>query len=70
MESQEKKPSYLTPRQMADETGLPAESIRVALRRHELPYLRLGKGAGRGYYVRREAFLAWLDSQETPPAQP
>jgi excisionase family DNA binding protein len=64
MESHENKPLYLTPQQMADETGLPAESIRAALRRHELPYLRLGKGAGRGYYVRREAFQHWLADKE------
>lgn len=55
---------YLTVAQMASETGFPEESLRAAIRRGEMPHMRLGRGKGRGYWVRRDAFEQWLRDRE------
>ena len=55
---------YLTPQQMADETGFPVESIRVALRNGEMYAVRMGKGRSRGYFVGREVVEQWLIDRE------
>ena len=57
-------PRYLTVKQMAAETGFTEESIRAAVRRGEMPHMRLGKGRGKSYFVRREAFEQWLIDRE------
>jgi excisionase family DNA binding protein len=57
-------PRYLTVQQMAAETGFPTEAIRTAIRRGELPHMRLGKGRGKAYWVSRQAFEEWLRERE------
>ena len=57
-------PTYLSVEQMAAESGLPAGGILKALHRGDMPYLRMGKGRGKAYRVRRAAFIVWLDAQE------
>jgi excisionase family DNA binding protein len=57
-------PRYLTVKQMSEETGFPEESIRTAIRRGEMPHMRLGRGRGKAYFVRREAFETWLVERE------
>jgi excisionase family DNA binding protein len=61
--------TYLSVKEMAQLGPVSAGVIRAALHNHELPYIRTGRGPGRAYRVRRAAFLAWLDAQETPPAK-
>lgn len=58
------QPRYLTVAQMAAETGFPEEAIRTAVRRGEMPHVRLGRGRGRGYWVARAAFEQWLQERE------
>jgi excisionase family DNA binding protein len=67
--SEDKAPAYLSVKEMAQLGPVAASAIRAALHNHEMPYIRTGRGPGRGYRVRRAAFLAWLDAQETQGAK-
>lgn len=43
--------------------------VRAQPRRGEMPHMRLGRGKGRGYWIRRDAFEQWLRDYEQQGAQ-
>jgi hypothetical protein len=54
---------YVTLQQLAEETGISAASIRAALDRGEMPFLRAGRGRGGTFHIERVVFEQWLRSR-------